>query len=81
MKPILIALIFAVGTIAASAQTNDSLDALISTALANNPEIAMAHRKWDAALQKIPQARALDDPTAPTRGARARGPSQRARPA
>jgi outer membrane protein TolC len=23
----------------------------------------MAHRKWDAALQKIPQARALDDPT------------------
>jgi outer membrane protein TolC len=63
MKPILIAFMFAVGTIAASAQTNDSLDALIETALANNPEIAMAHRKWDAALQKIPQARALDDPT------------------
>ncbi len=63
MKSILIALIFAVGTLAASAQTNDSLDALIETALANNPEIAMAHRKWDAALQKIPQARALDDPT------------------
>jgi outer membrane protein TolC len=63
MKPILIALIFAVEAMAASAQTNDSLDALIETALANNPEIAMAHKKWDAALQKIPQARALDDPT------------------
>ncbi|MGD1018099.1 MAG: TolC family protein [Verrucomicrobiia bacterium] len=63
MKSILVALFFAVGTVAASAQTNDSLDALIETALANNPEIAMAHRKWDAALQKIPQARALDDPT------------------
>ncbi|MGD0057881.1 MAG: TolC family protein [Verrucomicrobiia bacterium] len=63
MKPILIAFISVVGTMAASAQTNDSLDALIETALANNPEIAMAHRKWDAALQKIPQARALDDPT------------------
>jgi len=63
MKPILIAFMFAVGTIAASAQTNDSLDALIETALAKNPEIAMARKKWDAALQKIPQARALDDPT------------------
>jgi outer membrane protein TolC len=63
MKPILIAFMLAVGTIAASAQTNDSLDALIETALAKNPEIAMARKKWDAALQKIPQARALDDPT------------------
>lgn len=63
MKPILVAVIVAVGTMAVSAQTNDSLDALIETALASNPEIAMAHRKWDAALQKIPQARALDDPT------------------
>jgi outer membrane protein TolC len=63
MKPILVALIIAVGMIAASGQTTDSLDALIETALANNPEISMAHRKWDAALQKVPQARALDDPT------------------
>ncbi|MGO9244788.1 MAG: TolC family protein [Verrucomicrobiia bacterium] len=63
MKTIRIAFIFAVGAMAASAQTNDSLDTLIETAVANNPEIAMAHRKWDAALQKIPQARALDDPT------------------
>jgi outer membrane protein TolC len=63
MKPILVVFILVLGTMAAFAETNDSLDALISTALANNPEIAMAHRKWDAALQKIPQARALDDPT------------------
>jgi outer membrane protein TolC len=63
MKTILVALIAAAGTMAASAQTNDSLDSLVQTALANNPEVAMARRKWDAALQRIPQARALDDPT------------------
>jgi len=44
------------------AQTNDSLDALIGTALTNNPEIATAQRKWDAALEKIPQSEALEDP-------------------
>jgi outer membrane protein TolC len=63
MKTILMVFIFVVGAMVASAQTNDSLDTLIETALANNPEIAMARKKWDAALQKIPQARALDDPT------------------
>jgi outer membrane protein TolC len=47
---------------AARAQTNDSMDKLIATALANNPEIATARKKWDAALEKIPQARAWDDP-------------------
>jgi outer membrane protein TolC len=64
MKPIIAALILvAVGTTAGRAQTNDSLDALVNTALADNPDIAVAHKKWDAALQRIPQARALDDPS------------------
>ncbi|HTS19153.1 MAG TPA: TolC family protein [Verrucomicrobiae bacterium] len=62
MKSVVAALLFAVGTMAAFAQTNDSLDALVTAALTNNPEIATARRKWDAALQRIPQARALDDP-------------------
>ncbi|HVM60755.1 MAG TPA: TolC family protein [Verrucomicrobiae bacterium] len=62
MKFIVAAFIFAVGPIAAYAQPNDSLDALVAAALTNNPEIATARRKWDAALQRIPQARSLDDP-------------------
>jgi outer membrane protein TolC len=63
MKAIIAALILVVGTTAGRAQTNDSLDALVKSALADNPEIAAAQRKWDAALQRIPQARALDDPS------------------
>lgn len=62
MKPIYAALIFMFLLAGARAQGTNSLDALIETALANNPEITAAHRRWDAALQKIPQARALDDP-------------------
>ena len=62
MKSILVGFILAAWSVAALAQTNESLDACIQTALANNPEIATARRKWDAALQKIPQARAWDDP-------------------
>jgi len=80
MKPILVAFFFAVGTLGVRAQTNDSLDTLIDTAVANNPEIAMAHRKWDAALQRVPQMRAWDDPVAGVdtwrRGAQAGAPSQ-----
>ena len=62
MKPIYAALIFMFLLAEGRAQGTNSLDALIETALANNPEITAAHRRWDAALQKIPQARALDDP-------------------
>jgi outer membrane protein TolC len=62
MKPALAAIFFVVWSIAALAQTNNSLDACIESALANNPEIATARKKWDAARNKIPQARALDDP-------------------
>ena len=62
MKPILFTVRLALASIPARAETNDSLAALIETGLANNPEITAARKKWDAALQKIPQARALDDP-------------------
>lgn len=40
------------------------LDALISEALANNPEILAAKRKWEVYKEKVPQARALPDPIA-----------------
>jgi outer membrane protein TolC len=62
MKPIIVAILLAVVTTTARAQVSNSLEACIATALANNPEIAGSQRKWEAALQKIPQARALEDP-------------------
>src|ERR1035438_10112466 len=62
MKPIIVAILLAVVTATARAQVSNSLQACIDTALANNPEIAASQRKWEAARQKIPQARALDDP-------------------
>ena len=62
MKLIVVAILLAVATATARAQVSNSLEACIATALANNPEIAGSERKWEAALQKIPQARALDDP-------------------
>jgi outer membrane protein TolC len=62
MKLIVATLIVAGWCAVARAQTNDSLDVCIGTALANNPEIATARKRWDAALQKVPQARAWDDP-------------------
>jgi outer membrane protein, heavy metal efflux system len=62
MKAILVALIVSGWSAVVIAQTNDSLDALIGSALTNNPEIATAQRKWDAALEKVPQSRALEDP-------------------
>ncbi|ALA60602.1 TolC family protein [Nitrospira moscoviensis] len=36
---------------------------LIQEALARNPEIVAARQQWEAALQRITQARSLDDPT------------------
>jgi outer membrane protein TolC len=63
MKPIIVAILLAVVTTTTRAQVSNSLQACIDIALANNPEIAGSERKWEAALQKIPQARALDDPT------------------
>lgn len=46
----------------APAQSSESLDAWVNTALDNNPELAAARKKWDAAKQKVPQARSLEDP-------------------
>jgi outer membrane protein TolC len=62
MKLILASLLIAGWCVVAPAQTNDSLDACIETALVNNPDIATARKRWDAAIQKVPQARAWDDP-------------------
>jgi outer membrane protein TolC len=62
MKPIIVAILLTVVTASARAQGSNSLQACIDIALVNNPEIAGSQRKWEAALQKIPQARALDDP-------------------
>lgn len=39
-----------------------TLDEWVVAALAKNPELAAAKQKWEAAKQKIPQVRALDDP-------------------
>ena len=36
---------------------------LIQNALARNPEIVATRQQWEAALQRITQARSLDDPT------------------
>jgi cobalt-zinc-cadmium efflux system outer membrane protein len=39
-----------------------ALRQLIEEALARNPEIQAARQQWEAATQRVPQARALDDP-------------------
>lgn len=40
----------------------ETLDDWIATAQDKNPALLAAHKKWDAAQQKVPQARAFDDP-------------------
>jgi cobalt-zinc-cadmium efflux system outer membrane protein len=40
----------------------DPLDDWVETALDNNPELLAARKKWEAARQRIPQARAFEDP-------------------
>ena len=39
------------------------LESLIEEALTRNPEIQASHQQWQAALEKVPQARTLPDPT------------------
>ena len=38
------------------------VDALVTEALKQNPEIEAARQRWRAAQERVPQARALDDP-------------------
>lgn len=38
------------------------LSELIQEALARNPEIVAARQQWESSLQRVPQARSLDDP-------------------
>ncbi|MCP9456482.1 MAG: TolC family protein [Nitrospira sp.] len=46
-----------------AAQPSLALPDLISEALARNPELVAARKQWEAASQRIVQARSLDDPT------------------
>ncbi|MBI2559902.1 MAG: TolC family protein [Planctomycetes bacterium] len=39
-----------------------SLDWVINEAIQNNPELQAAYKRWDSAKERIPQARALDNP-------------------
>ncbi|MDE3243861.1 MAG: TolC family protein [Nitrospirota bacterium] len=44
-------------------QGPSSLSDLVREGLARNPEIQAARQQWEAASQRIPQARSLDDPS------------------
>jgi len=46
-----------------AAQPSLGLPALIPEALAKNPELVAARKQWEAATNRITQARSLDDPT------------------
>lgn len=46
-----------------SAQQSMALPALISEALARNPELVAVRKQWEAASKRVPQARSLEDPT------------------
>lgn len=43
-------------------QEGAEVDTLLREAYQNSPALQAAHARWDASLQKIPQARALPDP-------------------
>ena len=47
------------GILPVAAETREQL---VAAALEKNPTLAAAHAKWDAAKQKAPQLRSLDDP-------------------
>lgn len=46
-----------------TAQSSLALPDLIPEALARNPELVVARKQWEAATNRIAQARSLDDPT------------------
>ena len=54
--------LFLLLVLALPATRAETLEDWIATALAKNPELAAAKQKWEAAKQKVPQARALEDP-------------------
>ena len=61
MKKLLSAAILLVAT-CANCLADDQLTMWIDSALDDNPELKALERKWDAAKQKAPMARSLDDP-------------------
>lgn len=40
-----------------------SLDSLLRAAVANNPEILAARKRWESALTRVPRAKTLEDPS------------------
>lgn len=58
MKFILVIALFFIGAAARAA----SLDEWIDTALAKNPQLGAARQKWESMRQRVPQARAFEDP-------------------
>jgi len=65
-KPILffflILMLMAFSSIAQSEKPWLNVDQLVDEAVQNNPEILAAKKKWEVYKEKIPQARALEDP-------------------
>ena len=55
--------VFLLNNIALYAGDTLSLDSLIKEAKERNPEILAAKKKWESSLARVPQAKALDDPT------------------
>ncbi len=49
-------------SLAQSEKPRLNVDQLVDEAVQNNPEILAAKKKWEAYKEKIPQARALEDP-------------------
>ncbi len=60
-KPIMAVCVLALSSFA-QAQKKETIDALISETLANNPEIAATLHTMSAMQSKVPQASSLDDP-------------------
>lgn len=55
--------VFLLNNIALYAGETLSLDSLIKEAKEKNPEILAAKKNWEGALARVPQAKALEDPT------------------
>jgi outer membrane protein TolC len=61
--PLIVVALVLIGTSLHAQEAKPStLEALVKDALEKNQELEAARRKWEAAKQKIPQARALPDP-------------------
>lgn len=62
-RPVLLVACCQVFTFATFAGYQQGTDALLRDAYANNPQLKAAHERWTAALERVPQVKALPDPT------------------